>query len=331
VRTPDHSYILKAKSEEDMRGWIWYIDAQIGVATEISIQHQFEAATKEWEYKFERTFEDDLKALFTDFEGTLNNPAIRKVFFDFLKQTTPELCKLENILEDVIDFRNAFTEGGETQFKLRPALSIFEAITSAYQNESVDFDPKFYQIMSEKICSRNILKAIADIVKQALGATENHSLLNGLSETDNVENGEIATIPEKTTGNREMNMIKLKELMDTLYKNALKELSTHYSRFINTDIAFQFKLTDIKKHSLFDFYGMEKPILKRLEERKEENKEDSREENKEDRGNESRDDIGEFCSVASMIQSQKSFVSSPLSSPSENAKDLDKKTQSSKY
>jgi len=39
---------------------------------------------------------------------------------------------------------------------------------------------------------------------------------------------------------------------------------------MTNDIAFQFKLTDLKKFSLFDFYKMDKPMIKKLEEPKRE-------------------------------------------------------------
>jgi len=50
---------------------------------------------------------------------------------------------------------------------------------------------------------------------------------------------------------------------------------------MTNDIAFQFKLTDLKKFSLFDFYKMDKPMIKKLEEPKRE--EPKREEAKEEK------------------------------------------------
>jgi hypothetical protein len=315
IKTADHSYFLKAKSDEDMKGWIWYINSQAGIATENSILNQFEIATRDCECKYEKNFEDDIKALFTDFEGTFQNAKVRRLFFDTIQNDEPHMADFEDIVDLLIKFKWDIVNN-RCDDAIEDSTSIEENLERTIIHVDDQITPeekKYINFIRDKVCNKEQFSQLQEsLISAKAQKSEKDSQEFQLEiDSDPKLNGTIVKEP--------VNFSKLREVMEIIYKNSLKQLTIFYSHLMSTDLGFQYKLTDLKKHSLFTFCSMPRPVLKKLEEKK-----DSLGEIKE-----KKDDLCLLKKGGSIIIPSEKMISAPTS-PLKPGRDQAYQTQSVK-
>ena len=247
------------------------MNSQAGIATENSNINQCESAIKQYEYEFEKKYEHDLKVLFTDFEVNLQNPILRNFFFDAIKQEAEYMSDFDVLFDLLLTFKTNISKNDDELGK-NVGYQIFKVINQIHNSVGTNhihpssFEQKYYIFITQKICDKDLFNHL----KELFSSSKENAKLE--QENELMKNSNMSsTIDEIILAS---DITKIKEYINMIYKNSLKVLSIFYSNLINNDMPFQFKLTDFHKKSLFDFYKMEKPTLRKLEEKNEENKEE---------------------------------------------------------
>ena len=253
------------------------MNSQAGIVTENFNINECELGINQYEYDFEKKYEDDLKVLFTDFEGNLHDKTIRKIFFDSIKQATGFMSDFDVLFDLFLTFQTEISQNNNNNAK-NAGYEIFKLLNKIHHpirivkgHHHSSLEQKYCNFITQRVCDKNLLNKLKYLYYPNDNETAESEDQYELFANDYIFASEEIIFASDIT--------KLKEYIDMIYKNSLKVLSVFYSNSINNDILFQFSLTDFHKKSLFDFYDMEKPILKKVDD----NNEKINEEKKEDR------------------------------------------------